>query len=82
MLRLVNIQSEPLGVSKQIGFCERRAISLDENGAAIYGQNDNPDTAYRITSKAYLTIESSKIFSGSFIISFIKFELIFEHLKL
>jgi len=64
LLKSINIELEPLGVTKQSGFCDRRAITVDEDGRPIYGPNAKSDTAYRMTDKALLTVPTSQVFPG------------------
>ncbi|RWS19659.1 collagen alpha-1(XI) chain-like protein, partial [Leptotrombidium deliense] len=66
LLEKLAIDSQTNGVRKTTGICEKRAISNDEQGNAIYSDTPNPDKAWRLSDSLLLNIETRDVFHTSF----------------
>lgn len=58
---LTDLPQLPLGVEVRTGICEQRPAWVDADGTPRF---PGPDTAYRISQQAVLTVPTSNAFAG------------------
>ena len=59
VLDAVNIDSDPLGVTRTVGMCHNRATTVSAGEEPAYGE---PDLAYTLSAGVQLTVPTSNIF--------------------